>query len=372
MIFSTTIRLVFISTLFLIFLLYFGCPSYRRFNKKDTVFSENQVSVDHARPVMITIFAWKGISFNGWKDQTVGYENLTGICNSTDEYDKMIECIINKTYEHEDIISKCTTGEDDIDVKNKTTWIQGITKFSAGRFHSTKIYPTIFHNEKAEQEWQMNIYLKSNQNYTFVIHDPDFFPFTRTPDTIPNILINMDDSRSQQVIIRAVYTKKMNEAKYTCISDKSYSFTTCVANSVSAKVGCRLELDNLSSQEFPECTRVGEIIEIAGIYERLSAMMESVLVNYTGCSLPCTYVEYRLIKEPVKFKESNQRFVLIWLSSKAVERSEQLLYPIESFISEFGGALGLFLGFSFMQIWDISEEFIKMSSNKFINNKPIQ
>ena len=216
----------------------------------------------------------------------------------------------------------------------------------------------------------MNIYLKPEQNYSLFIHDPDLFPFTPSPDTNPRIFINMDDSRSQQILIKAVYTQKMNKANYPCISDKSYSFTTCVANSVSAKVGCRLELDNLSSLEFPECTTVGEIIEIAGIYERLSVMMESVLVNYTGCYLPCNYVEYRLIKEPVKFKESNQKFNLLWLSSHAVERSEQLLYPIESFVSEFGGALGLFLGYLFVMIWDILEAFIKMSSNKFVN-KPI-
>ena len=163
----------------------------------------------------------------------------------------------------------------------------------------------------------------------------------------------------------------MNKAKHSCISDKSYSLTTCVANSVSSKVGCRLELDDFSSHEFPNCSTVGKIIEIAGIYEKVFTMIKSVLVNYTGCSLPCNYVEYRLIREPVKFKESNQKFNLLWLSSHAVERSEQLLYPIESFVSEFGGALGLFLGFSFVMIWDILEAFTKMSSN-IVSNKSIQ
>ena len=31
---------------------------------------------------------------------------------------------------------------------------------------------------------------------------------------------------------------------------------------------------------------------------------------------------------------------------------EVLVYPFESFMAEFGGALGLFLGVSFMTIWD--------------------
>ena len=31
---------------------------------------------------------------------------------------------------------------------------------------------------------------------------------------------------------------------------------------------------------------------------------------------------------------------------------EQLIYPLTSLVAEFGGTLGLFLGFSFMTVWD--------------------
>ena len=42
------------------------------------------------------------------------------------------------------------------------------------------------------------------------------------------------------------------------------------------------------------------------------------------------------------------------MASKTVTRKKEVwIYPIESLISEFGGALGLFLGFSFMMIWDM-------------------
>ena len=33
-------------------------------------------------------------------------------------------------------------------------------------------------------------------------------------------------------------------------------------------------------------------------------------------------------------------------------KTEDLIYPWQSLVAEFGGALGLFLGFSFMTIWD--------------------
>ena len=38
-------------------------------------------------------------------------------------------------------------------------------------------------------------------------------------------------------------------------------------------------------------------------------------------------------------------------------------YPLFSFIAEFGGALGLFLGFSFMMFWDIAENIMKTISD---------
>ena len=84
-------------SLFLIFFKYFGYPSYIRFNKKGTVFSENQVPVDPTKSVMVTIYARKDNHLVGWKEQFDG-----GICNSTDNYENMIECIWNKTFKHED------------------------------------------------------------------------------------------------------------------------------------------------------------------------------------------------------------------------------------------------------------------------------
>ena len=39
-------------------------------------------------------------------------------------------------------------------------------------------------------------------------------------------------------------------------------------------------------------------------------------------------------------------------STNLLVESEELLYPVESLLAEFGGTLALFLGFSFMALWD--------------------
>ena len=49
----------------------------------------------------------------------------------------------------------------------------------------------------------------------------------------------------------------------------------------------------------------------------------------------------------------NQISLCVWPVSQFTQVEEEVLvFPFQSFLAEFGGALGLFLGFSFMTIWD--------------------
>ena len=40
------------------------------------------------------------------------------------------------------------------------------------------------------------------------------------------------------------------------------------------------------------------------------------------------------------------------VSRKTTIKTEQLIYPLVSLVADFGGTLGLFLGFSFITLWD--------------------
>ena len=75
----------------------------------------------------------------------------------------------------------------------------------------------------------------------------------------------------------------------------------------------------------------------------------------TGCGKPCSYLEYNFHRGgiPSSFN-SGDHFVFSLLAQTrytSVER-EELLYPSSSMVAEVGGTLGLFLGVSFMTIWD--------------------
>ena len=93
----------------------------------------------------------------------------------------------------------------------------------------------------------------------------------------------------------------------------------------------------------------------------------------TGCYKPCSYRKYSLIgdpQEPPTSKSFTDGFMLCsfsndqmvgktkglnvyWLNLFSKVETEQLIYPWQSLVAEFGGSLGLFLGFSLMTIWDV-------------------
>ena len=80
----------------------------------------------------------------------------------------------------------------------------------------------------------------------------------------------------------------------------------------------------------------------------------------TGCHPPCRYTQFSIPINPVSTSgDFNSTTLRIQFSkSSIIQRKELLVYPLSSFIAEFGGTLGLFLGFSFLVIWDQLEKLM--------------
>ena len=52
-------------------------------------------------------------------------------------------------------------------------------------------------------------------------------------------------------------------------------------------------------------------------------------------------------------KQNGGAFAFAYTNTEIVVHEEALLYPETSFLAEVGGALGMFLGFSFLGLWDL-------------------
>ena len=91
------------------------------------------------------------------------------------------------------------------------------------------------------------------------------------------------------------------------------------------------------------------------IYDKLRTAGLQGISKLTGCLKPCHYKKYSYLgeKEPSLFKSGNLVSFSLWAVSDNTRVSrEKLIYPLSSLIAEFGGTLGLFLGFSFLTLWD--------------------
>ena len=88
------------------------------------------------------------------------------------------------------------------------------------------------------------------------------------------------------------------------------------------------------------------------------------MTSNTGCLRPCGYTQYNLPAEPQDVSFLN--------GDGQGHRQQEDGGPhvsFESLVAEFGGALGMFLGFSFLMIWDWLELLLYsvLRIKKFIN-----
>ena len=77
------------------------------------------------------------------------------------------------------------------------------------------------------------------------------------------------------------------------------------------------------------------------------------MISKTGCQIPCQYREYQLLTGELKGLFSGFGIVMIYPSTDVKLEEEEYIYPFLSFVFECGGALGMFLGFSFNMLWDV-------------------
>ena len=97
------------------------------------------------------------------------------------------------------------------------------------------------------------------------------------------------------------------------------------------------------------------------------------ITKLTGCMKPCQYKKYQFVgtgeQMPLKsdlYPDSEYYAFSLWaVSTKITIRTEVLIYPPTSFVADFGGTLGLFLGFSFVALFDKIQAFGKACKRIF-------
>ena len=354
--FLLTCKVIFIATLATFFTKYFGYPSYQKYLKNQTLISETTVAYDYQKPPSLEILVSRSKYFNGW-NQEGAWVNLSTLCNTSENYQKVAGCMEEKAFKLNDFLIDAKSGdESNTDITDPSYWNEGIGYFQVGKSFSINSSYTI-----GSDMPYFEVNLNRSLSYMFLIYDPNYYVPNTNPDMMPHVLLNMPEYKTIQAYIRAVYQTKMDKEERRCETSEQYSFTACVKNSISRGIGCRLAWDSWSSPDIPECTKVEQLLQFEEEYEKVHVFSRTSLAEKTGCHPPCSYTEYQLANDPLVYEEVNPRLIILLSSSQVAKRSEEYIYPIESFVSEFGGALGLFLGLSFMMIWETLEFSIKFA-----------
>ena len=103
------------------------------------------------------------------------------------------------------------------------------------------------------------------------------------------------------------------------------------------------------------CTRRDQFEAHAALYDELASVEQRDVLNLINCQLPCKYREIMRVGTPMTQKYGDNGLVVFSLTLVTTDvkvETEALVYNFGTLVSNFGGTLGLFLGFSFLTIWD--------------------
>ena len=96
------------------------------------------------------------------------------------------------------------------------------------------------------------------------------------------------------------------------------------------------------------------IREYNRIFDKIRWADLNNIAKLTRCIKPCKYKKYSFLGDMnlSPFQSDYVAFSLWAVSENTRVSTEQLVYPVSSLIAEFGGCLSLFLGVSFVTLWD--------------------
>ena len=100
---------------------------------------------------------------------------------------------------------------------------------------------------------------------------------------------------------------------------------------------------------------MAQVMELMDNLSSLKYMHEEHISHYYNCLKPCSYIEYQLAEEPMQFESKKKNVTEIFISfSRTTMTVEKEIdaYPAGSFVAEYGGLLGLFIGYSFLDHFD--------------------
>ena len=163
---------------------------------------------------------------------------------------------------------------------------------------------------------------------------------------------------------QTIYVKKN---RHDCLEDNSMHFIDCMDGFIGEELKCNLPWTS-NRNEYEECTTE----EALKLFRNLSMNMESeeirAKIQKKGCFLEnCKKTTW--VKNPYQYGRTDKKMAFLMhlpSNAKVLQRSEVHIATFDTFVADFGGYLGLFLGASILSLTDVVLSYIKSGSELFI------
>ena len=348
------LRFSFIFLLLFLFFHQFGIESIRKYLAKQKFVVESSREYTDSDHPAITVCASNGL--HGWRDGTIHKSPFEELCSEATNAQEAYQCIKKNTFDLPDLLSGAVDGNGE--EINESDWKMGIARINRGKCFTLNPASAVM-GTKIKHHLKIK-YTDDNITQFTLIHDPEFYILGPNPRTMPSVFSIQNPSYGTKILyIDTIQHVKMNLPTSPCQESGQYSLTKCVAEAMNKKIGCRPEWESSSEESMKICTDVNQLIKYESVFRDLSNLDRNQISNRTGCLLPCRYKEYKILDTPLDSNGKSRTMHLIRSSNDVLVKTEQLVYPFSSFLAEFGGALGLFLGFSFLWVWDVIQIFTK-------------
>ena len=362
--FKPIVQLLLIS----IFLQFFGLPSIHRFMDKRMLSVTSKKNTGGLAAPVVTIAPRNPRTKRGWSGNTTSYPKVVeDVCGHQQE--AIGGCIQNETFSNSDAFKDVILGftEKKSLLEQEGLLTEDFTTSWYGRTYTLDIHRKIGPDDKLDQFF---LVLGRNLDYRIFVHDPTYFVINTNPIGLPSLVfkIKTNESRSHYYQITLTEMEEVDHPEDPCETDSNYNFQTCVKESLSKQVGCRLPWDPSTNQDLPKCGSLNEYRCLAfllllkqkikinmicrhfeTLYQDISVAEGQSLEKLTGCKKPCKYRKYEVIggKQPTSFKSEHFTLSFWAVSNETTVWTEVPVYPWTSLVAEFGGTLSLFLGFFF-------------------------
>ena len=359
---SKVVQAAIVLTLGILFLKFFGLSTLQKWERNDVQIVRRKEARKSLPPPAVTICAIaEGVL--GWKSQAPKGPGLDKCKGQGDVED----CVKKYTFALEEVLNSSsmqTFAKNETIIEsqesiNTSLWTSRMTDTTNGMCH------TLIFDKAISKLTYLNINL--NYNFTVFLHDPKFFLFKDTFLFIP--FLKLDDVFRKEFMIIATTKKRMKRAtKFDCNEDENYNYENCVRQKIVDSQGCETPWDQRTPYKLPKCSTMSSIKAFQSYYNQVFYSSEEELKELTGCLLPCTYTHYSLSDSYV-IVSNDSAFAIRYAVTDLITEEEVPFFPFDSLVSEFGGALGLFLGFSFLGAVSMAQTWIRAILSMVKTNK---